>query len=139
MSFKHPKEEQHACEILWAREKYAVLARSQRTYLRVRNRLKDKAHPDYVAVQNMIETAKAAPPNPKDAVNAATHVWGYFKHAATAAEHRTFFDTLHDFKAGSCDESVLRGHLYRLLSRYPNTYLQESTYFDDVRQPSRDE
>lgn len=122
-------------EAEWARWKYRVLARSERDYDAVRQLLKDKAPTDPLDLVlrfcRLVEDAAARPEDPGAEVNAAEHVWGYFKAVAEPSERRRFDAALADYRAGRATASRLRAHLHRLAERHAEPYLLESYYFLD--------
>jgi UV DNA damage endonuclease len=117
-----------ALEREWARYKYAVLERSQSAYLDIRRMFREGSVPPltfYVEV----ERALNLPLEPGGAVNAAQHVWGYFKDCASGAEQRSFQTALERFQAGRGALGAVKRKLYALAEEYHQPYLLESYYF----------
>ncbi|PKK39289.1 hypothetical protein ABB02_01521 [Clostridiaceae bacterium JG1575] len=116
-------------EVLWAKNKYEMLSKSHKDYLAVRALFKEDP-PDILRWAHLLEHLGQLAPNACDAENAALHVWGYFKEKASPAEKKNWQKKQTDFKNGRLSEKTLRQFLVRLLRKYPNDYLQNSTYFD---------
>lgn len=113
----------------WARYKYLVLEHSQNDYKEIRTLLKDKSSNPAVPFFQMVERALSAAPQTGSAINAADHVWGYFKGVATAAEKRRYENARTAFANGSSSVASVKRILYRLAETYQQTYLLESYYF----------
>ncbi|HSK68410.1 MAG TPA: UV DNA damage repair endonuclease UvsE [Candidatus Limnocylindria bacterium] len=117
-----------ALETEWGRWKYLVLERSQAAYLEARRLLKDKSAYPALAFYRAVERALASPVTMGGAVNAAQHVWGYFKDAATPARKKAFAQKLEAVtKPGGLP--ALKRFLYRLAEEHSEGYLLESYYF----------
>lgn len=113
----------------WGRYKYLVLEHSQSHYLQVRSILKDKkAYPALPMFQE-IEAALRLPVEIGDAVNAATHVWGYFKDTATPSQKAAFHKELRAFQDGSAPLERVKHALWKLAQTYQEAYLMQSYYF----------
>lgn len=110
----------------WARYKYLVLSRSAALYNEVRALLKNKGRVEAAAFYAMIDRARALPPDAGAQKNAAQHVWGYFKKAASPKEKERF-DAL---MSGSVpNEAAARRFLLRCAQQYDVPYLLKSYYF----------
>lgn len=118
-----------ALEREWGRYKYRVLEHSQRQYREIRALLKDKAGYPAAAFYRLVETALALPVAVGDAVNAAQHVWGYFKRSATPAQRRAYADALEGYRTGRVPLNRLKRVLYRMAEAYREDYLLASYYF----------
>lgn len=112
----------------WSRYKYAVLERSQGIYDEIRHLLKDKNAYPVRAFYALIEKALDAQPLPGQAVNAAMHVWGYFKNIASPNEKAQFLRLLGELRAGGSAQSLKR-FLEKCARRCQTAYLQSSYYF----------
>lgn len=119
-------------ERLWARSKYSVLARSQPIYREIRMLLKDKSQPDFLRLARLLEQALNLPESTGDAVNAAEHVWGYFKNRATDDERQAFRTLIEGLASREIPELTVREYLYNMLRKYPHPYLQASYYFKEA-------
>ncbi|MFQ6174546.1 DUF1722 domain-containing protein [Streptococcus anginosus] len=58
------------------------------------------------------------------------HVWGYLKRQETAAEKSYFFH-MDQYVAGRISQAVLREDVVRILTKYPNSYLENSSLIND--------
>lgn len=119
-------------ERLWARHKYSILAKSQPLYREIRMLLKDKAAADLTTLALLFEQSTALPYSAGDAVNAAEHVWGYFKKSANEKEKHRFIALLKEGLPDEASEVEARAYLKKLLKKYPNQYLEESYYFNET-------
>ena len=124
MQHKNIKKE---CEELWAKNKYYVLSKSHKAYLNIREYLKEK-EVDIAYLQEKIQSAKDIEESKKDFHNAILHVWGYFKKEANETEKQGLFDLLEEYREGKKNQESVIQYLNALLKRYPNEYLQESTF-----------
>ena len=124
MQHKNIKKE---CEELWAKNKYYVLSKSHKAYLNIREYLKEK-EVDIAYLQEKIQSAKDIEESKKDFHNAILHVWGYFKKEASETEKQGLFDILEEYMEGKNNQEAVIQYLNALLKRYPNEYLQESTF-----------
>lgn len=113
----------------WARYKYTVLERSPRTYQEIRMLLKDKTSYPAIQFYRLIDEACKESENIGHFVNAAMHIWGYFKHHATEKERTAFLKSIEDYRLGSSSSAVLKRQLERLNRKYANPYLTASYYF----------
>lgn len=119
-----------ALEEEWSRYKYTVLERSPNTYQAIRQLLKSKTEYPVREFYRLIESALASAPIPGQAVNAAQHVWGYFKDQAAPGEKKRFEGLLDKFLAGEIRLELVKNHLARLAGKYQETYLLQGYYFD---------
>ena len=124
MQHKNIKKE---CEELWAKNKYYVLSKSHKVYLDIREYLKEK-EVDIAYLQEKIQSAKDIKESKKDFHNTILHVWGYFKKEANETEKQGLFDILEEYMEGTKNQESVIQYLNALLKRYPNEYLQESTF-----------
>ena len=124
MQHKNIKKE---CEELWAKNKYYVLSKSHKVYLNIREYLKEK-EVDIAYLQEKIQSAKDIEESKKDFHNAILHVWGYFKKDASETEKQGLFDILEEYREGKKNQESVIQYLNALLKRYPNEYLQKSTF-----------
>ena len=124
MQHKNIKKE---CEELWAKNKYYVLSKSHKVYLNIREYLKEK-EVDIAYLQEKIQSAKDIEESKKDFHNAILHVWGYFKKDASETEKQGLFDILEEYREGKKNQESVIQYLNALLRKYPNQYLEESTF-----------
>ena len=124
MQHKNIKKE---CEELWAKNKYYVLSKSHKAYLEIREYLKEN-EVDIAYLQRKIQSIKDIEESKKDFHNAILHVWGYFKKVASEREKQGLFALLEEYMEGENSQDAVIQYLNALLKRYPNEYLQESTF-----------
>ncbi len=116
-------------EIEWARYKYLILERSPESYNNIRALLNDKSSYPALELYCMIEEASHVPVATGNAVNAAQHVWGYFKNKATEAEKKRFERLLLKFSSGEVSLKLLKNCLHMLARKYNEDYLLSGYYF----------
>ena len=124
MQHKNIKKE---CEELWAKNKYYVLSKSHKVYLNIREYLKEK-EVDIAYLQEKIQSAKDIEESKKDFHNAILHVWGYFKKDVSETEKQGLFVLLEEYMKGENSQEAVIQYLNALLRKYPNQYLEESTF-----------
>ena len=124
MAYKHVKKE---CEELWAKYKYYVLSKSHKAYLDIREYLKEK-EVDIAYLQEKIQSVKDTKESKKDFHNAILHVWGYFKKDASKTEKQGLFIVLEEYMEGKNEQESVIQYINALLKKYPNPYLEESTF-----------
>lgn len=112
----------------WGRYKYLVLEHAPKVYQEIRQLLKDKSTYPVVDFYRLIDEAMMSPVKPGNAVNAAQHVWGYFKDSADK-NTRLRFDKIID-KVSMGESTVpMKRLLWRLAEEQEKQYLLESLYF----------
>ncbi len=116
-------------ETEWARYKYAVLEHSPACYQQIRELLKDKSGYPAVAFYDLLEDALKTPASDGTMINAARHVWGYFKNDCTAKEKEQFENNVKRFSEHALPFSRIRSQLRRLTIKYHADYLLQSYYF----------
>lgn len=121
------KKERILCQKLWAKNKYLVLSKSNQIYLEIRQYLKQEDVNTRV-VERYIEQAVQLPEDKGQVTNAFHHVWGYFKKNATSEEKDKFFEKLEEYGVGKTTQNEILKEIRVLLGKYPNKYLQESTF-----------
>ena len=123
------KEERVQCQKLWAKNKYLVLSYSSKIYLEIRTYLKQEE----VSQNKLSELTKQAVSLPEDkgqVTNALHHVWGYFKKYATKEEKENFFEMIEGYHNNIYKKEDLIKEVKYLLNKYPNKYLEESTFIN---------
>jgi UV DNA damage endonuclease len=113
----------------WSRYKYSVLEKSQNHYNAIRTLLKDKQGYPSVEFYELLEDSMEQPETVGSSVNAAMHVWGYFKDAATEAEKQKFRKNIEAYQNGTIPLSSCKNYLKRLVDKYGSDYLKNSLYF----------
>ena len=114
------------CEQIWARNKYYVLSKFHKVYLKIREYLKEFEVELEVLLQK-INKVNEIQESKKDFHNAILHEWGYFKHSAEKVEKDELFRLLEEYRTGASDQSSIIQYIHTLLEKYPNHYLQQST------------
>lgn len=64
----------------------------------------------------------------KDFSNAVLHAWGYFKEYASAVEKQELFNILNEYMEERSSQTVVIDYINTLLKKYPNKYLENSTF-----------
>jgi len=123
------KGEMGALEREWGRYKYLVLEHSQAIYNQIRILLKDKSAYPAVAFYRLVEEAMRIHIPVGGAVNAATHVWGYFKDCASQRQKADFLKYIDGYAKGIVPLFSLKHKLLSLALEHKQTYLLESYYF----------
>ena len=121
-----PKNKRKECEELWAKNKYYVLSKSHKTYLDIREYLKEK-EVDILVLNEKIQKVRDMKESKKDFRNAILHIWGYFKKQSSEIEKQELFNILEEYMEGKNTQEYVIEYINTLLARYPNKYLQEST------------
>lgn len=117
-----------ALELEWRRYKYSVLENSHAAYLQIRSLLKEKDKYPVVEFYTLIEDALEGKKR-KGFVNAAQHVWGYFKKCATEDEKKDFLMRMEEYKSDRIEMEEIKKSLWKLSVKYNIKYLLESYYF----------
>lgn len=117
----------------WGRYKYLVLEHSQSHYQQIRELLKDKQAFPARAFFRLAQSALDLPVDRGSAINAASHVWGYFKDAGETPQKRRYFKALDEYAAGKGSLATVKRSLYSLAEQHGQAYLLSSYYFLDSR------
>jgi UV DNA damage endonuclease len=113
----------------WSRYKYKILENSPADYLTIRKLLRDKNTYPVQEFYELIEHALGIELATGNAINAALHVWGYFKKIATEKEKASFLKTIENFELGKITIGSVKNNLWKLTKKYHEDYLLESYYF----------
>ncbi len=113
----------------WARYKYNVLERDQNIYRDIRNLLKDKKSYPIIEFYRLIDEAINIEIDESNAINAASHVWGYFKDQASEKEKEKYDSYIMLLEKGTYSIKAVKNLLLKLAVKYKRTYLLESYYF----------
>lgn len=116
-------------ELEWSKYKYTVLEYSPKNYEKIRNLLKDKTQYPVLEFYGLIENALEMDESIGNSVNAAQHVWGYFKDIASADEKKKFDTTMKDYQDGKIKKNRVKNVLDKLSIKYQMEYLLDSYYF----------
>jgi UV DNA damage endonuclease len=112
----------------WSRYKYSVLEADPSGYQCIRTLLKDKTAYPAVEFYGIIDQALEQPFHPGHALNAAQHVWGYFKDTATESEKQRMRSLTQNFTE-PCNRRRAKSLLKKLADKYHVPYLVSSYYF----------
>ena len=123
------KEERVQCQKLWAKNKYFVLSYSSKIYIEIRTYLKQEEVSQNI-VSELIKQAVSLPEDKGQITNALHHVWGYFKKYATKEEKNHFFEMIEEYHNNKYKKEDLIKKIKHLLKKYPNKYLEESTFIN---------
>ena len=123
------KKEKVLCQKQWAKNKYLVLSYSSKVYLEIRTYLKQE-EVSLEKVNEFIKQAISLPEDKGQVTNALHHVWGYFKKFATKEEKDNFFEMIEDYHTNKTTKEDLIKEVRCLLEKYPNTYLEQSTFIN---------
>jgi len=118
-----------ALETEWAHYKYCVLERYPNGYKQIRRLLRDKSSYPALEMYRIIEASFDLPISSGNGVNAAQHVWGYFKDKASEGEKRHFQALLQKFSAGETRILPVKNYVLRLAEKYQEDYLLNGYYF----------
>lgn len=113
----------------WSLYKYSVLEKSPKLYDAIRQLLKEKNDFPIVDFYRLLDQALAMDGTIGTAVNAATHIYGYFKNTATEKEKIAFFKQLEKVKKSNGSLKTLKKILWKLASNSNQPYLLQSYYF----------
>lgn len=115
----------------WAKYKYLVLENSPKIYNKIRNLLKDKNEYPVIDFYNFIQEASECEFNKEYAINAADHVWGYFKDKEDSKTKEKFEKSKESIIKKNNSLQTKR-FLYNLSKKYEDKYLLNSYYFMDL-------
>lgn len=113
----------------WSKYKYSVLEKSKSDYDIVRQMLKDKSSYPALEFYQVVGKALNMEQTPGNAINAALHVWGYFKKIALENEKAGFLRLLDLYRAGTVPMGRIKQYLLKLAKKYNQEYLLSSYYF----------
>lgn len=116
-------------EFEWSKYKYKILENSPENYLEIRKLLRSKEDYPSVLFYNLIEEALKREDIIGNAINAAQHVWGYFKNSSSDKEKDSFLKAIDGFKEGKTSIKTLKNILWKLSIKYNQGYLLNSYYF----------
>lgn len=116
-------------EVEWSRYKYNILEHSPSHYNEIRRILKDKNSYPIFDFYSLIDSSLEKEIEVENGINAASHVWGYFKDIATDKEKRKFFSYLKSYKKGSFSIKAVKKTLMKMAVKYDEEYLLSSYYF----------
>ena len=120
---------QKGLEQEWARYKYWVMSRSQKSYLELRLLFRENESVEVTEFYSIIDQLEHSVEDKKAETNAFQHVWGYFKKIAQDNEKEKFLILLEDYHKHGNRKQVYE-YLFNLSQIYNMTYLLDSYYFD---------
>ena len=123
------KKEKVLCQKQWAKNKYLVLSHSSKIYLEIRTYLKQE-EVSQNRVSELIKQAVSLSEDKGQVTNALHHVWGYFKKYSTKEEKDNFFEMIEEYHNNKYKKEDLIKEVKYLLKKYPNKYLEESTFIN---------
>ena len=115
----------------WGRYKYLVLEHSPTGYHAIRELLKNKHAYPVVEFYRLIDEAMLTTIKPGNAVNAAQHLWGYFKDSADENTRLGFGKNIDKVSKGE-STIPLKRLLRKLAHVEKQQYLLDSLYFVDL-------
>ena len=113
----------------WAKYKYLVLSKSAHAYNSIRQLLKDKKSPDAAVFYKLIESALIRKQDIGAEINAAQHIWGYFKAEASDNEKKKFTMLIGEYSEGRTGCKSVKRFLFIMTAKYKKVYLHNSLYF----------
>ena len=124
-----PDKRVSTLETEWSKYKYSVLEKSQSDYLEIRKLFRNKN--DYPALEfyNILENAMQKPTDIGNSINAAQHVWGYFKNIATEKEKNDFIKSINNYEQNKTTIIAVKNKLKKMAVKYEQIYLLNSYYF----------
>jgi uncharacterized protein YbgA (DUF1722 family) len=131
---KEPMYMKKETELLWASEKYTIMAKGYAFYKEIQGKMSEAdQNEDYEKIQQQISQYKEKPYDVKAIVNTLEHVWGYFKKSADDRDKHQFFTQLNELKSSNkviIDEipDKIMANLQYLLEKYPSGYLSRSSF-----------
>lgn len=118
-------------ELEWSRYKYKVLENSPMCYAEIRKLLRIKKDYPAVAFYNLIEEAMQTEGTIGNSINAALHVWGYFKDTESDQEKSSFLKSIDEYEQGKISIRTVKNNLWKMAVKYQQSYLLDSYYFLD--------
>lgn len=116
-------------ELEWSKYKYNILEHSHLHYNKIRELLNNKNEYPVLEFYKLIDEALNIEETIGNTVNAALHVWGYFKLISTEDEKNKFMKLLEDYEQGKKSKDTLKKFLLKLALKYEELYLLNSYYF----------
>lgn len=116
-------------ELEWSKYKYNILEYSQENYNEIQKLLIDKDSYPVIEFYKLIEEALNKTESIGSAINAAHHVWGYFKSKAGETEKDKFLKLIELYERGEKTKDSLKNYLFKLALKYNEPYLLKSYYF----------
>ena len=90
---------------------------------------KNKAKYPAIEFYKIIENSCLLLESKQDEINAALHIWGYFKKYADEKEKKSFFKLIDEYEDDKKKIEYVKKNLYKLAIKYNISYLKKSYYF----------
>jgi len=116
-------------EVEWSKYKYKILENSPSHYLSIRKLLIDKNNYPDISFYNLIEEAMGKEIEIGNSINAAQHVFGYFKNLVSDKEKSSFLKSLDEYKKGKVSNKAIKNRLWKMTVKFQQAYLLDSYYF----------
>lgn len=116
-------------ELEWSKFKYSVLEHSQQNYLNIEKAIKNKADFHAIHFYNLIEDSFLKDISVNNAISTAQFVFGLFEKCVTEKEKNIFLKKVNDYKCKKTSIMYIKNYLFRLATKYDQTYLLNSYYF----------
>ncbi len=113
----------------WSKYKYLILEKSHVDYNKIRKLLKDKKEYPIFEFYNLIDHAMLMEISQGGSINAADHVWGYFKNCANEKEKKRYETLRKKYRTGTLAHKKF---LWQMAMKYQEPYLIQSYYFESV-------
>ncbi|HEY5585412.1 MAG TPA: UV DNA damage repair endonuclease UvsE [Ruminiclostridium sp.] len=118
-----------ALELEWSRYKYKILENSPSDYVEIRKLLQNKNNYPDISFYNLIEGALRKESIAENSINAALHIWGYFKGTASDKERISFLKSIENYRQGKTSNNAIKNSLLKMAVKYQKSYLLGSYYF----------
>lgn len=116
-------------ELEWKRYKYKILENNHRGYLEIRELLKNKKKYPALEFYCIVEESLDNEEYIGGQLNAAMHIWGYFKNKITEKEKQSFLKKIDLFESGTISINTIKNILMKLAQKYDQEYILDSYYF----------
>lgn len=116
-------------EMEWSRYKYKILENSPVHYTEIRKLLVDKKSYQAIPFYTLIEKGLERESTIGNSINAALHIWGYFKDIALDKEKESFLNKIENYKKGKISLKTIKSSLWKMSVKYNQSYLLNSYYF----------
>lgn len=116
-------------ELEWSKYKYKILEKSPSAYGEIRELLCNKKHYPAITFYNLIEEALQKENSIENSINAAMHIWSYFKDIAADTENNSFCKSIEKYKQGKISINIIKNSLWKMTVKYQLPNLFDSYYF----------
>ena len=113
----------------WARYQYYILSKDVRAYQEMIELLKAKSANVAKEFYTLVEKAALMPEEVGAQVNAAQHIWGYYKNDCTAAQKRRYEKLMESYTQGNSSIGPLKNYLLKEAIARELDHLTHSLYF----------